>query len=169
MKNILVLGLLTAGVLTAADTPPFKIRTKHDDDRVDVKMAKDQVVLSVSSARGISGAVIERQHEAWPAAIVLHLQLKGLENFQVASDSVKLAASVSSQDGKVRIWQGDDEQAPLDNRSPLWMEIRAVGQDGQPTTTIPLKDGYFHVRLPAALFDGNPKTITINWIDFYRN
>ena len=35
---------------------------------------------------------------------------------------------------------------------------------------LPLKDGYyFEMLLPKAFFEGNPKAITLNWIDFYRN
>jgi hypothetical protein len=30
------------------------------------------------------------------------------------------------------------------------------------------KDGYFEMALPKAFFEGNPKSITLNWIDFYR-
>lgn len=39
----------------------------------------------------------------------------------------------------------------------------------KPAKTIPLKDGYFDRRLPKEFFEGNPKSITVNWIDFYRN
>ena len=34
---------------------------------------------------------------------------------------------------------------------------------------LPLKGGYFEMQLPAAFFEGNPKSITIDWIDFYRS
>ena len=40
--------------------------------------------------------------------------------------------------------------------------------DGKPVKTIPLKDGYFEIQLPKALFEDNPKSITVNWIDFCR-
>src|SRR5690606_6632792 len=118
---------------------------------------------------GISNAVIERKSEKWPDAVVLHLHLKGLESFQVTNDKVKLEASVSRQDGKVRLWKDGKEDAPLDAKSSLWMEIRRVGDDGKPAKAIPLKDGYFEMQLPKGFFEGNPKTLTMNWIDFYRN
>jgi len=44
-----------------------------------------------------------------------------------------------------------------------------VGSDNKPAKAIPLKDGDFEMQLPKALFGGNPKAITLNWIDFYRN
>ena len=37
----------------------------------------------------------------------------------------------------------------------------------QPGST-PLKDGYFEMQLSKAFFEDNPKSITLNWIDFYR-
>lgn len=48
------------------------------------------------------------------------------------------------------------------------MEIQMFLKDGEPVKTIPLKDGYFEMELPQALFDDNPKSITLNWIGFYR-
>ena len=44
-----------------------------------------------------------------------------------------------------------------------------VGSDGKPARTIPLKDSYLELQLPEAFFEGNPKSIPLNWIDFYRN
>ena len=65
--------LSTMKAVTAEDdlTPPFKITTKRDKDRVEVKAEKDKVVFSVHSPFGISHAVIERAGETWPAAVVL--------------------------------------------------------------------------------------------------
>jgi hypothetical protein len=60
------------------------------------------------------------------------------------------------------------EDAALDEKSPLWADIRIVGSDGKPAKELPLKGGYFEVALPRAFFEGNPKSITLNWIDFYR-
>jgi hypothetical protein len=49
------------------------------------------------------------------------------------------------------------------------MAIRMVGGDGKPAKDIPLKDGFFEMQLPEAFFEDNPKSITVNWIDLYRN
>lgn len=158
-------------VATAGDNkaPKFKVTTKRDTDTVDVRADKDKTVFNVKSPFGISHAVIERTGEKWPDAVVLRLHLKGLENFSVTNDKVKLEASVSGQNGKVRVWKDGKEDAPLDAKSPYWMEIRMVGGDGKPAKAIPLKDGYFEMVLPKAFFEGNPKSIIVNWIDFYRN
>jgi hypothetical protein len=163
--------VLAMVVTTAAGdgVPPFKITTKRDNDTVEVRADKDKTVFIVKSPFGISQAMIERKGEKWSDAVVLRLHLKGLENFRVTNEKVKLEASVSSQEGKVRVWKDGEEDAPLDAKNPYWMEIRMVGGDGKPAKAVPLKDGYFEMQLPRALFDGNPKTITVSWIDFFRN
>jgi hypothetical protein len=58
---------------------------------------------------------------------------------------------------------------PLDEKSPFWTVSRIVGGDGKPAKELPLKDGHFEVTLPRAFFEGNLNSITLNWIDFYRN
>lgn len=160
-------GLMSAA--TGGDTPKFKITTKRDNDRVEVKVEKDKTIFSVHSPFGISHAAIERTGEKWPDAVVLRLHLKGLENFRVTTDKVKIEAAVSSQDGKVRLWKDGKEDAPLDAKSPHWMAVRMIGGDGKTVNVIPLKDGHFEMMLPKAFMEGNPKSITVNWIDFYRN
>jgi hypothetical protein len=80
-----------------------------------------------------------------------------------------LDASVSTRDGKVRLWKDGKEDSPLDQKNPLWMEVRMVGGDGKSADDVPLKDGYFEMQPPPAFFAENPKTITLHWIDFYLN
>ncbi len=165
MLPILVIAVTTA---VANDTPPFKVTAKRENDRIEVMTEKDKLVLTIHSPFGISNAVIERTGETWPDAVVLRMNLKGLENLRVTSNKMKLEASVSSQDSKVRLWVDGKEDSLLDAKSPYWMEIRMVGSDDKTVKTIPLKNGHFEMKLPNAIFEGNPKSITLNWIDFYR-
>lgn len=163
-------GMLILAMIAASDDrPSFKITQKKPDDTVEVRADKDKATFIVESPSGISQAVIVRQDEAWPKTIILRLHLKGLESFPVSNGKVKVDAAVSSQTGKVRIWKDGKEDIPLDEKSPFRTEIRIVGSDGKPSREIPLKDGYFEVTLPRAFFEVNPKTITVAWIDFYRN
>ncbi len=172
MQHLIISGLLVLSVVvtitTADDTPPFKITTKRENDKVVVKAEKDKVVISVQSPFGVSQAVIERMKAKWPDTVVLRLHLKGLENFQVTNDKMKLEASVSSQDSKVRLWKNGKEELPLDAKSPYGMEIRMIGSDRKPAKSIPLKDGYFEMDLPTVFLEDNSKSITVHWIDFYR-
>ncbi len=149
----------------------FKITTRRKDDAVEVQSDKGGTVFDVTSPFGISQAVVERLDDEWPKAVALRLHLKGLESFRAENGNVRLDAAVSSQDRqtKVRIWKDGKEDAPLDENSLFWMDIRIVVGDGKPGKEHPLKDGYFEVALPKAFFEGNPQSITLNWIDFYRN
>lgn len=174
MKKGFAALLLLAGassLAVAAEQPQgFKITTKQKDDAVKVRAEKDRTVFSVTSPFGISQAVVERKGEKWPEAVVLRLHLKGLENFRASNGKVTLAAAVSVQDGrpKVRLWKNGKEDAPLNEKSPFWMDIRILTGDGKPARELPLKNGYFEMAMPRAFFEGNPKAITLNWIDFYR-
>ena len=149
----------------------FKIITKRKDDAVEVRADKHRTVFDVQSPFGISQAVIEWQGEKWPDAVALRLHLKGLERFRASNGKATVDAAVGIEAGKakVRLWKDGKEDAPLDEKSPLWTDIRIVGGDGKPAREFPLKDGYFEVALPGAFFEGNPKSITLKWIDFYRN
>ena len=179
MKMSLPLTVLLAVSVTALagdgdakDQPArFKVTTKRKDDRVEVKAEKGKAVFAVKSPFGISQAVIERREDTWPKAVVLRLHQKGLSSFRASNGKVRVDAAVSIDEGKanVRLWKDGKEDAPLDEKSPLWTDIRSVGGDGKPARELPLKDGYFEMTLPRALFEGNPKAITLNWIDFYRN
>jgi hypothetical protein len=149
----------------------FKVTSKKADDAVEIRAHKDKTVFVIKSPSGISQAVIERTSENWPEVVLLRLNLKGLENFKASNVKVTLEAAVSSQkEGKqVRLWKDGKEDTPLDAKHSHWMEIRMVGSDGNPAKEIPLMDGYFEMQLPKAFFEGNPKSITLNWIDFHRN
>src|SRR5262249_2856738 len=168
---LLVVGLFAAGVLAEDGEAKFKITTKRKDDTVEVRANKVKALFILRSPFGISQAVIERVGDKWPNAVVLRLHLKGLENFRASNGKVTIHAAAAIQEGKqkVRIWKNGKEDAPLDEKSPFWTDIRILGGDGKPAKELPLKDGYFEVALPRAFFEGNPRSITANWIDFYRN
>ena len=166
--TIVAVTILSVGCASAEDESPFKITTKRDNDKVEVKVEKDRMIFLVRSPFGISQTVIERTDGNWPDSVILRLHLKGLESFKVSNGKVTIEAAVSSQDGKVRLRKDGKEDEPLDFKSPYWTEIRIVGKDGKPETKIPLEDGYFEILLPKALLEDNPKSITISWIDFYR-
>jgi len=166
----IIVGLCTTVSGDGQKSPKFKITSKRADDAVDVRAEKDKTIFVVKSPFGISQVVIERTDEKWPDAVVLRLKLKGLERLKASNGKVTLEAAVSSQEvGQVRLWKDGKEDTLLDDKSPFWMEIRMIGADGKTAKTIPLKDGYFEMHLPKAFFEGNPKTITLNWIDYYRN
>jgi hypothetical protein len=161
---------MTSFATSNGDDSPSRITTKHDNDKVDFKVEKNKATVSIHCPFGISQAVIERRGENWPDSVTLRLHLKGLEHFKVTNGETTLKAAVSSHGGKqpVRLWLDDKENSPLNVKSPFWMVVRMVGNDGKPVKTLPLVDGHFEMQLSKALFKENPKSITISWIDFYR-
>jgi len=165
--------LFAVTAIAGAGDPPskFKVTTKKSDDTAEVRADKDKAMFAVKSPFGISEAVIERLDDAWPKAVMLRLHLKGLESLRVANRKMKLDASAGIQDGKLKVrqWKDGKEDVSIDDKNPLWMEIRILGADGKAAKELPLKDGYFEVSIPRAFFEGNPKAITVSWIDFYRN
>ncbi len=167
MKTSLILLAVLAVYATApAGQPgPFKVTTKRSDDAVKVTAEQAFTRFDITSPFGISHAVIERTDARWPQTVALRLRLKGLEGFRAANGKVTLHAAGSGK--KQRLWKDGKENAPLDRNSPFWMEIRAVDRNGKVVDT-PVKDGYFEMMLPRAFFADNPRSITVNWIDFYR-
>ncbi len=169
LKIVAVMAaVLSTGCADAMKESRFKITTKRADDMVDVEVKNSSMVFSVYSPFGISQTVIESTSGNWSDSVILRLHLKGLESFEVSNGKVTIEAAVSSQNGQVRIWKDGKEDSLLDFKNPYWTEIRIVGKDGKTETKIPLEDGYFEIQLPKALFEDNPKSITVNWIDFYR-
>ena len=175
MSQSLLSGLLllaVAATTAVADEPsPHKVTTKRDGGTVDVRAEKGKATFSIRSQTGIGLAVVERPGETWPDTVVLRLHLTGLESFKVTGGKTTLGGSVSLQDGKAvaRLWTGGREDAPLDSESPYWMKVGFLGGDGKPAAGLPLEGGFFELPLPKALFEGQPKAVTVNWIDFYRN
>ena len=91
-------AVLSTGCTDSVKEPQFKITTKRDNDKVEVKVESDKAVFSVHSPFGISQTVIERADENWSDIVMLRLHLKGLENFKVSNGIITLEAAVSSQD-----------------------------------------------------------------------
>jgi hypothetical protein len=166
----IVCGATYLAVAADSARTGFKITTKRATDRVDVIGEADRAVFSIHSPFGISQAVIARADGTWPREVVVRLHLEGLSHLRVTNGQVVLEAAMASDDDtqRVRLWKDGKEDLPLNSRSDLWMEIRVMGQDGKPARHIPLRGGYFEMELPRALFADGPKSITIQWIDFYR-
>jgi hypothetical protein len=174
IRNPSLAGLvLVMGGMAHAEEPgtPFRVTTRKAEDRLSIKRQGDRVVFTVLSASGIGGAAITRQDERWPGVVVLRMRLKGMERLQVGNGKVTLSASVSSS-GEHRtilgLSEGDRKEVPVERRSPYWTEVRILDTQDRPSRDIPLKDGVFEVTLPRALFASDPRTITLDWIDFFR-
>ena len=164
-------GENTFGVGEPFDPSPFKITTKRDDDKVISSIDGDEALLWITSPRGISRATIDRVGQRWSDKVVVRMYLRGLEGFSASGGGKgSLNASVLSHSGHRRLlhlWQ-DGKENKVDRNSPYWMEIKTLDARGGPIKGLPKKGGYFEMLLPKVLFKGNPKTLSLGWIDFYR-
>lgn len=165
--------LLISLVAVAADEPavsPFKIALKREDDRAEAKVEQGRATIAIRSPFGISGAKIERTGERWPESVTLRVNLKGLERFRVTAGEVAIEAAVASTDAapRIRCWKPGAEETSLGTDDPLWLDVRLLDAKGAEVRKLPEAEGCFEVRLPKALFEENPPSIELEWVDFYR-
>lgn len=171
--------LLPAAVLLPAahpraggSDPParFTVTSRKADDTVVVGGDRERTTFDIKSPSGISRAVIARAGDAWPKAVVVRLHLKGLESLRVVAGDVAVGAAVGVRDGTVeaRQWTPGKDETPLAPDDPRRLAIRVLGRDGKADARIPLDGGRFEVTIPAAVLRDNPKSLTVEWIDFYR-
>lgn len=156
-----------AGIQREEEKP--EITTRKEQDVVTARSGSDAVIYTVSSPSGIGGATISPRKE-WPKKVVLRLKLRGLESLKISNGRVQLQASVLSHSGNPTLLSIKEErkERQVEAGSPYWTTIQAFQADGKPAQGLPGENGYFEVELPVALFAGQPKSLTIDWIDFYR-
>ena len=142
-----------------------------------VKKSEDQVIavvrdggtaFCVRSPRGIGSATIQR--EAWPDQVRLRLHLRGLEELTIRSDSMALKASVLSHSGHRRMLRvvNDGQEKDVEEGGPYWTEIKTFDSNGKQVQGWPGEGGYFEMLVPQRLLEAQPKSLDVDWIDFYR-
>jgi SAM-dependent methyltransferase len=146
-----------------------EVITRKAEDNVTVNRHDDTLVYAVRSASGIGSATLSPWN-GWSHKVVLRLYLRGLESLTVSNGQVELHGSVASHSGnpqQMSIKQGDRETA-VEQDTAYWAEIAVYDAQGNPVKGLPSDGGYFEVALPPALFELPPKSLTVHWIDFYR-
>lgn len=144
----------------------FQATVGRADTRIRFLTEGDTTVFDIESQVGIDKATIKRETSEWPKAILVRLQLAGLESFRAGTKEASVEWSVSSTgENEIRssLVSGKRETA-ITKDSPYFAEVRITGSEKK----IPLKSGYFEIPLPAKLFEGNPAELTLAWVDFYR-
>ena len=77
LPALFVIVSFAMGVQNNEPKRKFKIRTRRQDDTVQVRHGNEKTVFIVKSPFGISDATIERRDDAWPKTVALKLHLKG--------------------------------------------------------------------------------------------
>ncbi len=149
-----------------SESAMFEIRTKKSADHVKVHVEKGAATFAVHSPSGIGSATITLVKEQWPETVVVRFHLHGLESFSISHGKMKLAGSVVSHSGNPsRLYLSEDgEERKLEPGSG----IRVFDARGKPAKGLPGEGGYFEIVLPETLFEGRSKSLTLQWIDFYR-
>jgi hypothetical protein len=169
----LSLALLLTPVAQAGEPPApkqdgrFTVETIRGGEAIKFEQADGGLILSVRSRSGIGRATVARKVASWPMVVKVRLHLKGLESFRISAGKQGVGVSVSSGNSetvRVHLIPEGREGPLLTKESLLWVKVKVVAKDKK----IPVKDGYFELELPQALFNGNPAQISLHWIDFYR-
>jgi hypothetical protein len=153
-----------------AATPPIavEVKTKKADDRVEIKVQGDAATCDVFSPSGIGSATLTSPDGRWPTTVTLRLHLRGLESLTVSNAKTKLTASVESHGAYAKHLDLSDEGKDAPPPRPAGTEIRVLDSAGKPIPGLPDASGSFEITLPKVLLEGQPKTLELRWIDFYR-
>ena len=148
----------------------FDIKAQKDEDHVKATVEKDTATFDVSEPKWHRRCDDHDGEGKWPTTVVLRLHLSGLEFLTISNGTIKLTASVLSHSGNPRLLDvvEDGKEKKVEKDSPYWTEIRGFDSTGKPMPGLPGKGGYFEITLPKALLDGQPKSLELGWIDFYR-
>ena len=179
MARVWRLGLLATGILIAGcsaptgaaemPTPVFAVSAEGDGNEIKVNVEDGTAIADVRSRRGIGSATVELVSGTLPENIVIRLHLKGLEQFRLVYDQTAIIASVSSGEGGSvgqSVGAPDGDERPIAPGSPFWVAIRIVPD--QATPYVPIEVEYFEITLPDDFLQGEHRSFSIRWIDFYR-
>ena len=83
-----------------------------------------------------------------------------------SSGKIKLAGSVLSHSGNTKRLHltEEDKERELEPGT----EIRVLDAAGKSIDGLPGKGGYFEIKLPKALMEGQSNNLELGWIDFFR-
>ena len=88
----------------------------------------------------------------------------------ISNGTIKLTGSVLSHSGNPRLLHvvENGKEKKVEKDSPYWTEIRGFDSSGKPVPGLSGSGGYFEIALPKALLESQPKSLNLEWTDFYR-
>lgn len=161
---------------TGASPPSIAVSGYHEGTQVEVTEG-ERTIIDFSKLTGIDRCVIKRTGDAWPKQMALRLHLSGLESLSVKAGDTVLGWAVSSTGEPTfsrSVSTGDIEidlnTKGLKGKEEFLAAAKIVRDPSIASSErlIPLKNGYFEIELPAALFQRNPEQLRLQWIDFFR-
>ncbi len=156
MAHILLATMIA--VLTACGTPSepaFRVELLKAEDSVAIAVASGDTTVTITSRSGIGRALFVRTGEEWPRRLVVRLKLKGLESLYIASDTFRCRVSLQGPQ-RVPYWKVGSGDRDADTPEGM-VEVNLVRTDGG-----------IDVVVPELMTRGNPRTIRLEWVDFFR-
>lgn len=157
---LLALGLLMLFFIHAPASPSVEVTSGRGATKIVTVTAGRTVTLDITSDTGIGSATVTLG-KARPERLVLRLHLKGLEHFSLTQGNTELGMAVSSATEHpahrwvTRLDDPKHAEEPVAEGNPLWMPMRTG-------------DGCFAIEAPKTVLEGKEATLTVRWIDFYR-
>ena len=135
-------------------------RTKSE---VTLTVKGDSIDLFVDKAEGIDSLTLTRKQMKWPESITVRLAVSGLEDLTLSSGGKSISGAVTGS--KIFTMKtGNQEEIRIDETSDDWPDVSIRSS----AKTIPIKDGYFEIRIPSTLLSDDDPQLRVSWIDFYR-
>ena len=133
----------------------------------------DTATIDVISAGGIGGFTATLAEGDWPAAVVVQLRTRGLEQLAIRYGPFDIVTGRSSNDSPdpalilaVEDERGEVQSAPVSS-SAYYPDIRVVGPQSE-HPKLPAAGDYYEITLPPHFHQGDYLSFAMQWIDFYR-
>jgi hypothetical protein len=161
-RNLLFggVGILLTGCMHAwAGDAPYSVDVQGEGNRVTIAptvvVAAESYVATVTSPRGIGQATVAWWGDHTPRQLTFHLDLAGLESFELRWADTTVTVSASDQQMWQSVQKGESDMRTASPDSPFWIDITDTGV------------GY-ELRAPAAFLNDAPRLWSFAWIDFFR-
>ena len=169
---LLVCGCMSSRMGTNTNVEVRLTGGSKSGDTVTISPDGRGTVFNVHSTSGIGRAEISSANGSWRKPLIMRLHLRGLESLSVNNGHVTTQTSVLSRPPYRQLCEatptGSKRGAAVEATSPFWMTLKIINTKDPRSPVIPLNSGYFEVTLPDVLFESNPNTLFVQWIDFYR-
>ena len=139
---------------------------RREETRLRFLRDNETVVIDVASPFGIDRATIRRCRTPGQQLFAFACTSRALSRSESATARSRSSGRYPVPTNRRCAWRlrhGAEEES-LSESSPYFTPVRVAGGDDAKSP----ENRYFEVILPSKLFDGNPSSLTLHWIDFYR-
>ena len=155
---------------------PFEIKLRRENDTATIQREPGRTLVCLNSPGGIGAATLTRTDPAiaWPEHLEVELPLRGLEGLTLHAGKRILIGSMSHDTPPVQRFAErlpDGKEMPIDQSSPLWPTLTVSTNEPpeKPATEEAMPLRRFRFQLTPALLNAAGNTLTVKWVDFYRN